>query len=270
MKLAALISLENKVAEDKILLLRHGNARVAKLRKCGATVEEYTALQPKDSTYDYWHSKKTPISLVCVIVDDKAYGVYKVNGVQAEGLKEKLASAKYLEFDSGKSKLLHRRFALLEVPSLAVGQIVSGWAGRTRTPVQRQGNEFFDEVSIGSPQGALLQDQVDRGFMARVEAAQRYPSSDRQRRLRQAPKLPARVLVSTYVFNRNPDVVAEVLQRAGGYCEKCKQPAPFARKKDRSPYLEVHHKVLLAEGGEDTVGNAIAVCPNCHREAHYG
>jgi len=34
--------------------------------------------------------------------------------------------------------------------------------------------------------------------------------------------------------------------------------------------LEVHHKVPLAEGGDDTVENAIALCPNCHRHAHYG
>ncbi|WP_256325004.1 HNH endonuclease signature motif containing protein [Nitrosomonas sp. Nm132] len=42
------------------------------------------------------------------------------------------------------------------------------------------------------------------------------------------------------------------------------------RKHDGSPYLEVHHKIPLAFGGEDTVVNAIALCPNCHREAHYG
>jgi hypothetical protein len=28
--------------------------------------------------------------------------------------------------------------------------------------------------------------------------------------------------------------------------------------------------VPLARGGEDTVENAVAVCPNCHREAHFG
>ncbi|MGH8437576.1 MAG: HNH endonuclease [Pseudomonas sp.] len=33
---------------------------------------------------------------------------------------------------------------------------------------------------------------------------------------------------------------------------------------------EVHHKVRLADGGLDTVENAIAVCPNCHRQAHFG
>jgi len=28
--------------------------------------------------------------------------------------------------------------------------------------------------------------------------------------------------------------------------------------------------VPLSEGGEDTLENAIALCPNCHRKMHYG
>ncbi|SFB88291.1 HNH endonuclease [Marinospirillum celere] len=52
--------------------------------------------------------------------------------------------------------------------------------------------------------------------------------------------------------------------------QACGTPAPFNRKSDGTPYLEVHHKTPLALGGEDTVENAIALCPNCHRKAHYG
>ncbi|MGB4922720.1 MAG: HNH endonuclease signature motif containing protein, partial [Candidatus Nitrotoga sp.] len=36
------------------------------------------------------------------------------------------------------------------------------------------------------------------------------------------------------------------------------------------PYLEVHHKMQLAKGGEDTVENALGLCPNCHRYSHFG
>uniref|UniRef100_UPI003D06D395 HNH endonuclease n=1 Tax=Alcaligenes faecalis TaxID=511 RepID=UPI003D06D395 len=64
--------------------------------------------------------------------------------------------------------------------------------------------------------------------------------------------------------------MAEVLERASGSCEACKEPAPFKRKSDGTPYLEVHHRIQLAHGGEDTVENAIALCPNCHRKAHFG
>ena len=90
----------------------------------------------------------------------------------------------------------------------------------------------------------------------------------RLQRLRAAPRVPKRVTVQTTAYVRNPDVVIEVLNRACGNCECCNAPAPFIRGSDDSPYLEVHHTISLAEGGEDTVENAIAVCPNCHRARH--
>lgn len=93
--------------------------------------------------------------------------------------------------------------------------------------------------------------------------------SSRQARLETAPTIPDRILTTSTLFRRNPDVVAEVLLRANGKCEGCLLPAPFARASDGTPYLEVHHRVMLAAGGEDTVVNAIALCPNCHRAAHY-
>lgn len=92
----------------------------------------------------------------------------------------------------------------------------------------------------------------------------------RLQRLSKADKQARSVVVQSTVFVRNPDVVAEALLRASGACERCGREAPFLRAKDGSPYLEVHHKVQLAYGGKDSVDNAIAVCPNCHRRAHYG
>jgi 5-methylcytosine-specific restriction protein A len=32
----------------------------------------------------------------------------------------------------------------------------------------------------------------------------------------------------------------------------------------------VHHLIRLADGGDDTVDNAVAACPNCHRQRHFG
>ena len=52
-------------------------------------------------------------------------------------------------------------------------------------------------------------------------------------------------------------------------CQYCKRDAPFL-KEDGTPFLEVHHIEWLSKGGEDSVENAIALCPNCHRQAHYG
>ncbi|EPJ42947.1 MAG: hypothetical protein OFPII_44310 [Osedax symbiont Rs1] len=90
------------------------------------------------------------------------------------------------------------------------------------------------------------------------------------RKAKKAKGRPKKKLVILTDYQRNPYVVKATLLRAKGRCEVCHRSAPFNRKKDDSPYLEVHHKIMLAKGGEDTLHNTVAICPNCHREAHYG
>lgn len=107
-------------------------------------------------------------------------------------------------------------------------------------------------------------------FESQVSKARSEPAAKRRARLALADRRPGFSVVSTILFQRNPDVVAEVLERAGGVCEACRGRAPFKRRSDDSPYLEVHHLVRLADGGEDSIENAIAVCPNCHRKFHFG
>lgn len=114
-----------------------------------------------------------------------------------------------------------------------------------------------------------LNDHVE-AFNRLVEKSLADSASTREARLRTAAKMPTKVKAVTEVFVRNADVVAAVLHRAAGVCERCARPAPFLRRKDGAPYLEVHHVKLLSDGGEDTVANAVALCPNCHREKHHG
>jgi len=59
-----------------------------------------------------------------------------------------------------------------------------------------------------------------------------------------------------------------VLRRANGRCEGCGLPGPF-RTIDSHIYLEPHHTHRLADGGPDHPSRVIALCPNCHRRAHY-
>jgi hypothetical protein len=117
-------------------------------------------------------------------------------------------------------------------------------------------------------------DKIQLDFAAEVANAMAESSEARRRKLKTDPKIPHRISVTTTVFQRNPRVVAEVLLRASGTCEACHEPAPFQRRRvggrSGSPYLEVHHIKKLADGGEDTVKNAEALCPNCHREKHFG
>jgi 5-methylcytosine-specific restriction protein A len=57
--------------------------------------------------------------------------------------------------------------------------------------------------------------------------------------------------------------------RANGVCEYCGKPAPFVDSLG-SPFLEVHHLERLADDGPGTPYNVAALCPNCHREVHFG
>lgn len=57
--------------------------------------------------------------------------------------------------------------------------------------------------------------------------------------------------------------------RAAGFCEYCGKEAPFVTTED-GPYLEVHHIFRLADDGPDAPENVACLCPNCHRQAHYG
>lgn len=94
--------------------------------------------------------------------------------------------------------------------------------------------------------------------------------AERHQRLINAPKFPEKNYRVVIDYNRNPDVVAETLKRANGMCEQCGENSPFIRKSDNTPYLEVHHIVPLSNGGEDSVANTKALCPNCHRKMHFG
>ena len=69
-------------------------------------------------------------------------------------------------------------------------------------------------------------------------------------------------------FVRSPEVRARVLTRSGGRCESCN--ASGFLLPDGRRFLETHHIIPLSEDGPDIDANVIAICPNEHREAHYG
>ena len=112
--------------------------------------------------------------------------------------------------------------------------------------------------------------EAEERLREQVRKSLKDTPSERANRLAKAGRTPKTMTVTSVVYDRNPDVVAQVLFDANGHCQECGQKAPFIRRSDKTPYLEVHHRKQLANGGEDTVANAIALCPNCHREEHYG
>ena len=70
------------------------------------------------------------------------------------------------------------------------------------------------------------------------------------------------------VFVRDPKVRAAALARAQGTCECC-DCFGFLTPHG-GIFLETHHITPLSDGGLDNKRNVAAICPNCHREAHYG
>lgn len=93
-----------------------------------------------------------------------------------------------------------------------------------------------------------------------------------RRRAMQSSSTPAEKdtkLARRRYYQRSEDVRAYVLARAGGTCESCGRPAPFARP-DGSPYLEPHHTRRVSDGGPDHPRWVGGICPTCHKEIHYG
>ncbi|ABW66729.1 HNH endonuclease [Desulfosudis oleivorans] len=70
-------------------------------------------------------------------------------------------------------------------------------------------------------------------------------------------------------YSRDPKIRSFVIKRAKGRCEYCGEQG-FLMSDGQNYYLEAHHIIALADEGEDTVENVIALCPKHHREAHFG
>ena len=75
-----------------------------------------------------------------------------------------------------------------------------------------------------------------------------------------------RPVISTQ-YERDPLVSEYTKRKANGVCQLCNEKAPFLNSKNE-PYLETHHIIWLSKGGEDTIENTVALCPNCHKKMH--
>jgi 5-methylcytosine-specific restriction protein A len=84
---------------------------------------------------------------------------------------------------------------------------------------------------------------------------------------KKAKKKPTVRLAQTIAYVRDAAVAEYAKRLAAGICDLCEQVAPF-KNKQHQPYSECHHIAWLAQGGEDTIENTVALCPNCHRRMH--
>jgi 5-methylcytosine-specific restriction protein A len=81
-------------------------------------------------------------------------------------------------------------------------------------------------------------------------------------------QFPDRASVVVQAIKRDNRVRAHAIKRARGKCEYCNVQG-FATTNGRF-YVEAHHIIALCDAGRDTVDNVIALCPQHHRQAHYG
>jgi len=108
---------------------------------------------------------------------------------------------------------------------------------------------------------------LDKTLERKVRKSSTLSLDELKSRASKSTAKPGSRISTTTTYQRDPNVVNYTLKRANGVCELCEQPAPF-KKKNGDPYLEVHHVVQLANDGDDTIENAVALCPNCHRRMH--
>jgi len=162
-----------------------------------------------------------------------------------------------------------RNLRKLEPPvpvSLAIKKDGTPYKGRTMSG----GWSYVRPIDFSTIEKFATEKEFKRELHRQIEHSSLDSEAARLERLSKAPKEPEKTTLLTTGFKRNPDVVAQVLYRANGVCELCLKPAPFLRLSNGTPYLEVHHWKPLSEDGEDTLDNAAALCPNCHKEAHFG
>jgi hypothetical protein len=82
------------------------------------------------------------------------------------------------------------------------------------------------------------------------------------------PRRKSRVVERGY--ERNHKLVGLAKRRADYRCEVKGCTVELFVKPDGHRYVEVHHLIMMAEGGPDTLENMVCLCPNHHRELHYG
>lgn len=153
--------------------------------------------------------------------------------------------------------------------------------GAGRPGEARMGREFIrgwlsvgDEVVLGNIGNEIFsiratKNNIDTQNIG-VEVASRANAITVSLKANGATGKPKKIAATVERFARNPWVIAEAINRASGICEMPTCANKYFLKDDGNVYLEVHHVVPLAEGGDDTVANVRALCPACHRELHHG
>lgn len=97
--------------------------------------------------------------------------------------------------------------------------------------------------------------------------AKKLSDEELETRAKHASKKATSRHVTINNYERETSVTEYAKRWAKGICQLCDAPAPFKNKKGE-PHLHTHHVEWLSRGGEDSIENTVALCPNCHDRMH--
>lgn len=152
------------------------------------------------------------------------------------------------------------------------GQVkLSGEPYQTTQPgedgVDRQVWIFKLKLVEGYEMPIVKEEVLEQNIIQKEKKIKKLSDSDIIKKAKEIKGKPGTRNKVTSTYDRNPYVVEYTRRRANGVCDLCNEKAPFTNTKGE-PYLEVHHVEWLSKGGDDTVENTVALCPNCHRKMH--
>lgn len=151
--LSQLIADETNVMPQQVLLLRHAIKRTNRLHQFGATIEDYTLIQPINTIYDFLGYYNPPIQVVVTIVNDAVYSVYLLGGIAEEGDNLHLGSPEHQEFEQFMAEMEGRhavdavKFAAQRFESVYIGSNITGW-NAPRHPIAKYGDVLFGTVEL--------------------------------------------------------------------------------------------------------------------------
>ncbi len=144
--------------------------------------------------------------------------------------------------------------------------LVGSWEFYIPDTGRRSGDKLllFHLVAVREALTPAVDDDTD--YLAGEDLALK-PLREKLLKREQGPK---RGYITTREFRKGSAHIRVYARlRAGGTCENCEKAAPFVDKHGQ-PFLEMRHINRLADDGPDIPRNVAAICPNCHREAHFG
>jgi len=199
-------------------------------------------------------------------IPEKTHNIHRARG--------SLSPAKCSVKVRGKlATLNYEKFEKFNKPNYCdIGLLKIEFSSTKRTKInsiywKEKGKEFVDRTDDVECDSISVQELEE--FNDSVSSAMKLSEKTLRERISKAPRKPGKAEVARWEFARNTNVAALVRLLARGKCGDCAEDAPFLTT-GGVPYLEVHHEKRLADGGEDTPDNAIALCPNCHRKRHFG